>query len=325
VQVRKSGCASVNKTFDRLTDARAWASETEKTIARTGRERHIFRQLADKYVAEVMVHKKNSTQRTQKGQIDRWRAALGAWDLRELNADLILDNRNWLQERYGFGPATANRYMAVLNHCLNFGVAQRWLTENCLTGRPYKHRGCEKSRTRFLNDDEVVQLTRHCRGALRTIVTLALHTGMRKSEILNLTWGDYDVKNQQIFLKDSKNNETRLVSLSHFAVNALREWGRVRRIDSPLIFPSPSHLQKPINIDRGFRNAVKAAKLEGVRFHDLRHTTATHLALAGVDALLIADILGHKTLDMTRRYAHLSNESKRAALEKVSFSKLLVI
>lgn len=318
VQVRKSGHPSVNKTFSRLTDARAWAEQIEK-IAAHGVARHSFAQLIDKYLSEVLPGKKKTTQKTQHGQLIRWRGVLGQLDLRELTFDKILDGRDSLQERHGFGQATANRYMSLLNHVMESGIDSRWLKENCLKGRRYKYRNCEKARTRFLNDEEIERLLQHCHSSgLVTIVTLALHTGMRKSEILNLEWGDYDVKKHLLTIKHSKNDLTRFIPLSHHASSVLREWGKVRRLDSRLIFPSKNG-KTPVNIDRNFRKAAKDAGLEAFRFHDLRHTTATFLAQAGVDALLIADILGHKTLSMTRRYAHLSEQTKRDALEKVFF------
>lgn len=334
VQVRKSGHASINKTFGRLTDARLWAHETEKDLE-TGKldrlfeaRKHDFSELAEKYIAEILPQKRNSTTKSQFSQIQRWRTELGRLKLADLNADLLIAARDRLQKRHNFGNATANRYMSLLHHCLNCAVNRfrsarglPWLPENPLKYSQYKYHGCETERCRFLTEDEMQRLLqksdRH--DSLRTIVAIALHTGMRKGEILGLTWDQVDLRNRTIYLKDTKNREPRLIPLVHGAHRALQEWGKVRRIDSRLVFPSKRNPKVPLSIHHLFQNLLKEAEIEGFRFHDLRHTTASYLAMAGVDTLTISAILGHRSLNMSRRYAHLSQQFKKESLEKLCF------
>jgi integrase len=103
--------------------------------------------------------------------------------------------------------------------------------------------------------------------------------------------------------------------------NALLERSRIRRIDSPFVFPAPFRYgqePKPIDIQNAWRVAMKRAELKDFRFHDLRHSAASYLAMNGASLAEIAAVLGHKTLAMVQRYAHLSDAHTSKVVERMN-------
>jgi integrase len=127
---------------------------------------------------------------------------------------------------------------------------------------------------------------------------------MRKSEILNLKWEQVDLKHGLIFLNVTKNGERREIPINDTLRVTLQ--GVTRRLDSSLVFYSPVTGKQYQNINRSFATALRRAKIQGCRFHDLRHTFASHLVMAGVDITTVSRLLGHKSLKMTLRYSHLA-------------------
>ena len=179
-----------------------------------------------------------------------------------------------------------------------------------------------RGRTRFLTEDEITRLLGACTQSrnhhLSAIVTLAINTGMRKSEILGLTWERADVAkdlgfNARVTLYDTKNGEPRGVPLNKAAIAALIS-----------IEPSPEQRTGRVfkrangknwgQIRTAFETAVARAGLPDFRFHDLRHTAASHLVMRGRPLKEVQEILGHKSFSMTLRYAHLSQAHLRTAV-----------
>jgi integrase len=178
-----------------------------------------------------------------------------------------------------------------------------------------------RGRVRFLCEDttspdgktlegERTRMLRACQGSsnpyLYPVVVLALSTGMRQGEIMGLKWDDVDLHQGRITLHETKNGERRVVPLVGKALELLKEHGKVRRIDTPLVFPGRVKATKPIDLRAPWVAALKEAGIEDFRFHDLRHSTASYLAMNGASLAEIAEVLGHKTLQMVKRYAHLS-------------------
>ncbi|MEP2759022.1 MAG: site-specific integrase, partial [Hyphomicrobiales bacterium] len=139
-----------------------------------------------------------------------------------------------------------------------------------------------------------------------------------QGEILGLTWPKVDLPRGIIILEDTKNGENRAVPLVGHAKEVLHELGKVRRIDTDLIFHSSTKPTAPVAIRRPWAQAVLAAELQDFKFHDLRHTAASYLAMNGASQIEIAEILGHKTLEMVKRYAHLSEAHTRNIVERMS-------
>jgi integrase len=324
VSVRLKGHPPENATFSRKTDAKKWAQHTEAAI-REGRhfkttqaKKKTIAQLIDRYIADVLPTKPKSLHK-QKAQLEWWRDEIGVFTLADATPAIIGEARDNLHK--GRQPATVVRYMAALSHAFTIAVNEwGWLEDNPM--RKVRKPKEPKGRVRFLADDERVRLLEACKKSdcpqLYPIVVLALSTGMRQGEILNLTWSDADLIRGRITLEETKNGERRVVPLVHYAKELLAALSKVRRIDTNLIFHSNTKPSTPVAIRKPWGLAVNAADLDNFTFHDLRHTAASNLAMNGASLLEIADILGHKTLQMVQRYAHLSESHTQDLLERTS-------
>jgi integrase len=145
-----------------------------------------------------------------------------------------------------------------------------------------------------------------------------LSTGGRKIEIWGLSWKDVDLQNGFITFEETKNDEPRSVPLTGHAFELMMERSKVPRIDTDLVFPSRVDQQKHFDFRRPFQMALRTAKIENFRWHDLRHCAASYLVMAGIDMRTVAEILGHKTMQMTQRYTHLSPEHLKDAVAKMN-------
>ena len=324
VSVRLKGHPPENATFSRLTDARKWAQHTEAAI-REGRhfkttlsKKKTLAQLIDRYIEEVLPTKPKSESK-QRAQLEWWKNEIGVYTLADTTPAVIGEARDKLHK--GRGPATVVRYLAALSHA--FSVAANewgWLDDSPM--RKVRKPKEPKGRVRFLTDEERHRLLSVCHDSdcpqLYPVVVLAISTGMRQGEILGLTWPRIDLSRGAILLEDTKNGESRVVPLVGHAQELLAELGKVRRIDTDLVFHSATKPTVPIAIRKPWGQAVAAAELEDFKFHDLRHTAASYLAMNGATPLEIAEILGHKTLQMVKRYSHLSGTHTKDLVERTS-------
>jgi integrase len=203
--------------------------------------------------------------------------------------------------------------MAALSHAFTIAVREwGWIEDSPMrkVTKPKESRG----RVRFLSDEERNRLLKACRESsnpyLYPVVVLALSTGMRRGEIMDLTWDKVDLSRGRAILHETKNGDYRAAPLAGHALELLKELAKVRRIDSNLLFPSkeiqPQKPQKPVDLRDPWDAAVERAGIHDFRFHDLRHSAASYLAMNGASLSEIAEVLGHKTLQMVKRYAHLS-------------------
>jgi integrase len=159
-----------------------------------------------------------------------------------------------------------------------------------------------------------------CDEHLKPIVVCALHAGMRKGEILNLRWENVDLKHGFILLDQTKNGERREIPINATLRETFTELfqgtkERPRRIDIPHVFYDPPTGKPYRDVKRSFNTACRKAKIKDFHFHDLRHTFASQLVMARQDLTTVKELLGHKTLTMTLRYAHLAPSHKVKAVE----------
>jgi integrase len=152
---------------------------------------------------------------------------------------------------------------------------------------------------------------------LYLITLLALSTGMRQSEILTLQWDHVDFERNTITLFKTKNKETRVVPLVGIAKTLLQRHGKVRSLKNPYVFQGRhfSHAKFP---RKAWETALRKAKIEDFTFHDCRHSAASELAMNGASLHEIAAVLGHKTLAMVQRYAHLSEQHTISVVERMN-------
>jgi integrase len=213
-----------------------------------------------------------------------------------------------------------NRYLAALGKAMQDAVREwHWLADNPVR-RVSKEREPE-GRVRYLSDEERERLLAACQASplkeLELIVLLALTTGMRRGEILGLRWADVDLKRRMAVLHKTKNRERRAVPLVPRVAQLLEAHAKVRRLDTQLVFPLEGK-DRAIDPAHWFVQACRAAKVAEFRFHDLRHTAASYLAMSGATPPEIAAVLGHKTLAMVKRYAHLSDSHVGGVVERMT-------
>ena len=153
---------------------------------------------------------------------------------------------------------------------------------------------------------------------LHTAVVLALSTGARKMEIWGLRWRDIDLNEGLATLHQTKNGETRTVPIQAYALDLMRKRSKVRHIDTDLVFPSTVDPQKPFDFRTSWEKVLSKTGIQDFCWHDLRHISGSYLAMGGASTREIAEILGHKTLQMAMRYSHLSQKHSASVVRNMN-------
>ena len=222
-------------------------------------------------------------------------------------------------------PTTSNPPTkdAALKHC--FTKAVEWGYVKSTPAAEVKLFKETPKAPRFLTAEEIDALLAECPPYMYPIVVVAVNTGMRRLELFNLQWEDVDFQRGIITVRNrgnfrTKNAEDRTIPMNATLTETLR--GLPRHIRSPYVFPSiASEEGKPYNIlQRGFQAALRRTGIGHVRFHDLRHTFASHLVMSGVDLASVQRLLGHKDIGTTMRYSHLAPDHLKGAVDKLELS-----
>jgi integrase len=338
VQIRLKGHPTQTASFARLTDAKVWISSTESAIREKRHfktaesKKHTFADAIDRYIDDVLpVRFTVKEQRNRKYILNWWRDNIGHCLLADLTPAVFAQARDELikkpsSSRKGqtISSDTIKRYFltasSVLKTCVNDWA---WLEQSPLRDGRVELPSLPSGRVRFLDDDERVRLLDACKASdqewLNLAVILALSTGMRLGELMNLywkapneiptetAWGVVHLEQSAIILHDTKNGSKRRVPLAGPALGLLKKHAKIKRLDTFLLFPSPANPHKPISFKRSWGTALKHAEIDNFKWHDLRHCTASYLAMNGASLAEIAEVLGHKTLQMVKRYSHLSD------------------
>ena len=205
---------------------------------------------------------------------------------------------------------------AALSSIFQYGIDKKYLVKN--PADKVRIKAEPNQIERFLSNDERVRLLKACKEStwdkMYLLVLLAITTGMRKSELTNLRWSDINFEKGLASLADTKNGTPRVNPVPSIALEELKKY---RQLGNGLIFVSPNNPEKIFDFRGQWDNAKKKANIEGFRFHDLRHTAASYLVMAGATLHETAEILGHKSTETTKRYAHLSTNHKSALAERV--------
>ena len=336
VKVRLKGYPATTATFTRLTDARRWAQKTETHI-REGRyftfseaRKRSVADLVDRYLADVLPTKKDTV--APKRQLEWWKSRIGHLMLADVTPALVSEARDALlrdpidwsrAKRKGTtprSPSTVNRYLAAISHAFSTAVREwQWMESNPVlrVSKMKEPRG----RVRYLKDDERERFLKAClessQPLLYPAVVLSLATGARQGEIMSLQWKDVDLKEGLIVLHETKNDERRSVTLSGHALNTIKDLRTKHPTIFPWVFPGQGG-RNPIDLRSPFVKAMKEAGIEDFRWHDLRHCTASYLAMNGATLPEIAAVLGHKQLDMVRRYAHISPQHTAGVVTRMN-------
>ncbi len=261
-----------------------------------------FRELSEHYLDWIKGRQKSA--RTKGYLIGQLLSVFGDTQLKRFTTASVDQLQTDLINK-GYKPASNNKILNVLKHAFNKALEWNWIAEDTLKRirkvKPLKDTG---KRLRYLSKEDCQTLVNACQGLTRAIVITALNTGMRKGEILSLKWEQVDLKNNRILLDRTKNGKRRELPINNTLKETLQ--GLTRRLDIPYMF-FDAVTGKPIkDVKRSFQTALKRAGIRDFHFHDLRHTFASHLVMAGVDITTVSRLLGHQTLTMTLRYSHLS-------------------
>ena len=206
--------------------------------------------------------------------------------------------------------STVNRELACLKHI--FKKANEWGKTDQNPSEKIRRFKTVPPRIRYLETEEIEALCNACPSYLKPIILTAVNTGMRKAKLLNLEWKDLDFHNKLIYLSNTKGAEKREIPMNNLVYTTLLSTRK--KPNSRYVFCHKNG--RPYrDVRASLDKAARKARIERVRFHDLRHTFASQLVMAGIDLKTIQELLGHKTIEMTLRYAHLSPDHKRAAVE----------
>ena len=319
-------------------------------------KRTSFDALAKDYIEAVVAEFDEKERATRTRQLQWWAKQFSGLALAEITADAVSKGRDACAAEtftrgkprkdkktgeliaptaYRRSGATVNRYIGTLSHLFSFAVKERRLMDRNPVG-DIRRKKEPRGRTRFLSDEERAALLDACARSewapLHALVLLAITTGARRGELLSLKWADVDLKTGRATLHDTKNGEQRTLPLAGKALEALRQLKLQNSASSEYLFPSPAVVLDPKtgrpqldapygHFDAHWYAALEACGIQDFRFHDLRHTTASMLAAQGVSLLEIADVLGHKTIAMVKRYSHLVVDHKAKVIEKMITAK----
>ena len=345
--IRLKGYPIQNATFKRLTDAKKWIASTESAILE-GRhfktaeaKKHTLADAIDKYSKDILpIRYTAKEQRNRRPILAWWKECCGYCVMADLNTALFAECRDKLAKKTTKGgkPFSADsikKYFLVIKSVLKACVIDwLWIEQSPLRDNRVELPELPQGRVRFLDDDERERLLTACKVSdnplLYPAFILALSTGMRQGETMNLywkepakppidtAWGVVHLDKQCIILHQTKNGSKRRVPLIGLALTELQKLSKVRRLDSALVFASPTKPQQPIELKAAWLTALKRAEVDNFRWHDIRHTTASYLAMNGASLAEIAEVLGHKTLQMVKRYAHLSDGHVSSVIESMN-------
>ena len=268
--------------------------------------------------------------------IDRaiaWHTSQGTKSLRTVKAQLLVireslgsriaadlkpsDVEEWIGSHKEWTSATMNRYKSAIGKALQLAVVSGHLTRN--VARLVTARAENNARVRWMRPEEeerVVKVMRECCPGQLPAFYVALNTGMRMSEQFGLTWDRIDFERRKLFLATTKNGESRKVPMNKTVLALLTDLNAAKT--GEYVFPTERKYKasRPLlNPRQWIEIVLEKAKVDNFHWHDLRHTFASRLVMKGIDLHTVSKLLGHKTLTVTQRYAHLSPEHNLAAVE----------
>lgn len=322
-----------------------------KKVAKTDRNATLEKFVTEKYQPWVEVN--------QKGHKEALRTL--NTDFQYLHKIRLTDISQWDVQRWmtgkqkaGLEATTINRRVATLKSVLTKAVEWSVIDASPLAGMK-RLKTDNAPKVRYLSKDEEVVLrkaleerqesqrtdrrnyiqwrdARHLdtpeplettfTDYLTPMVLVALNTGMRRGEIFSLKWTDVDLTTKQLSIvgETAKSGSTRHVPLNNEALSTLNAWNK-QSAKGELVFPSPVTGTRLDNITSSWNNLVKDSGIENFRFHDLRHHFASSLVMSGVDLNTVRELLGHKDIATTLRYAHLAPEHKAAAVAMLDYKQ----
>ena len=275
--------------------------------------KRMFEEAASRFMNEYAVKKPKDSKRRDETSLKHLLPKFSGKYLSQITPDQIARYKVH-REQENAAPASINHELALAKRIYNLGLKEwGWVRDN-----PFTKVSMEKvhnERVRYLTNAEYQALLNVCDDWLRPIVITAVNTGMRKNNLLTLTWKQVDFGNGVIILDRTKNNEKLGLPMSETLKQVLKALNGVRHINSPYVFTNEDGSRvKETRVQKHFKKACKDAGITDFRFHDLRHTFASWLVQSGVDLYTVQKLMGHKEFKMTQRYAHLASANLKQGI-----------
>ena len=318
--VRIKGYPTVCDHFERKQEALDWATDIERQIKAgkynfdAHKKQHTFGELVDRYIQDGALEHHRSADDTKR-HLSYWRSRFEKYDLVHLTTDLIGKERKRLldtptEKGKKRTPSTINRYIASLSSLLSYAKDNLgWIGENP-TFRLIKLKE-NPGRDRVLSEEEITRLLNASKESkspyLYCIILLALTTGARQGELLNVEWKHIDFQNKIAYIKETKNGRPRSIALCDPVITELQKLYKLRNPQKPLVFASKTAFGQ-IDIKKARQQALKRANITNCRAHDMRHTFCTYAATFGASNLQLQTATGHRTLNMLLQYTHMDVE-----------------
>lgn len=329
--VRIKGYSTKCKMFQKKTDAKIWANGVQvamqngtyiesfdSPVIAGGTTIKTISDLID-YFEENEANDRYSQPEKYTVMFKWWKNKIGYLKCSELNTSILSDCKRLLINEKVRSNNTINKYLMCMSAILTFGVKEYKLWRvNPM--HDVEKRKAPDLRTRFLSEEEIRLLKNGARNKsyrLYIFVLIALTTGARYSEILNLKVENIDFKNLRVHYLNTKNNTNRGVPINKTLMIRIKTYMKVYNIKSDYLFIN-SNTNKLFHMKDAFENLIKALRIQNFRFHDLRHTAASYLLMNGATIIELMEIFGWSSSSMVRRYAHLSKTHTTNLVNKVS-------
>jgi len=330
-EIRLRGHPTERENFRTRSLAKKWIQDTESAI-RDGRhsktaeaKRHTLAELLNRFISQWLP-KNPKSQAKQDSLLTWWKNQLGHLVLADLTPNVIAEARDLLlsestKRKKMRSSSTVNRYLAALSKALSVAVREwGWLDDSPMRKVSKPSEG--KGRERFLSLQEKDRLLEACKVSsnpfLYPLVNLSILTAMRFSELIQLKWEDVNFNAGLITLSETKNGDRRTIPLTPITESLFKLCPTFSSTALGHIFKSSrqNNQKGVISVRQSFKTALKLAEIENFRWHDLRHTAASYLAMRGATQGELMSILGHRSPHMTRRYAHYSQDHIKQILNK---------
>jgi integrase len=315
--IKSKGSKTITKVFKSkklaIEFARHIEGNRESLIAfnKPQQSQLLFSELVQEYLLNGY---RGTRPKDQSFRLDFWVNNLGSKQVEVITRMEISNLLSTLSPR--LSNATVNRYKAAISVIFTYACRYFNLIDNPALHIPSLPENNE--RTRFLSEAERTRLFKACRAShwdkLYLIVLLAITTGARKGELTKLRWNDIDFDRRTAYVATTKNGQPKVLPLTD---SVIRELQLFDTKDNSLIFASRIKCEVAYCFTKPWKRALEDADIKDFRFHDLRHSCASYLAQSGASLLEIADVLGHKDISVTKRYAHLCIEHKSSLINRV--------
>jgi len=285
-----------------------------------------FSDMVQRYIEDAMTHKAQSTR-----EIDAYR--IRAHLLPYFGKAMVKDITVHMVDRYKTerikscaAPATINKELANLSHILKTAMRWQYIDRNVVSSVD-KMKLANRT-PRFLTQEEIEMLIAAAAGShIHPIIVTAIHTGMRKSELLNLQYSDIDFDNGKIIVQakpdwHTKNYKSRALKITPVLDKVLRLHRKTQEAQGYLSDYVFTYEDRRITwgVDIGLKTITDKVGLKGVTLHTLRHTFASQMVMAGVPLRVVQELMGHQSFQTTLQYAHLQKDHAMNYVLKLPFA-----